>query len=220
MVFLNGAAVFTMWFFVSLYLQQVLRLSAVQTGIAFVPMALGYVAACTVAPRLVTRLGFGRLVALGMIVSSVGLVLLAGVQPTGSYFVHVLPGGVLAAFGSGLAIVPSTIVGVQGVRREQSGLASGLINTSRLMGGALGLAVLSTIAAARTRAQILSGIATVPATNAGYRLAFIAGALILAVGSAGALVLLRRSVLADASPPEVLDVAAEEAGAAGTSLVA
>ena len=88
-----------------------------------------------------------------MLFATAGLLILTGVRPGGSYFTVVLPGGVLAGLGMGLGLVPSTIAATQGVPRHQSGLASGLLNTSRLVGGALGLAVLSTIAASSTRSR-------------------------------------------------------------------
>jgi EmrB/QacA subfamily drug resistance transporter len=199
-VFLLGLASFAMWFILSLYLQQVLHLDALSTGFAFLPMTLGIVLASSQAPRLVARFGVRRVIAGGMLGCAVGLALLSGLQPGSSYFVAVLPGGVLAAMGMGMALVPATIVAVQGVPGEQSGLASGLINTSRLMGGALGLAVLSTIAASRTHAQLLGGIGTQRAISDGYQLAFEAGALLCLLGAIAAAALLRRSVLAEASP--------------------
>jgi EmrB/QacA subfamily drug resistance transporter len=190
-VFLLGSALFAMWFILSLYMQQVLHLDALQTGFAFLPMTLGIVLGASQAPRLVGRFGVRRVIAGGMLSSTAGLALLSGVQPGASYYTHVLPGGLLAAIGMGLALVPATIVAVQGVPGEQSGLASGLINTSRLMGGALGLAVLSTIAATRTHAQLLDGIGTLRATSEGYQLAFAAGSLLCLLGAALAAALLR-----------------------------
>jgi len=204
-VFLLGSALFAMWFILSLYLQQVLHLDALKTGFAFLPMTLGIVLASSQAPRLVARFGVRAVIAGAMLACAVGLALLSGVQPGSSYFAQVLPGGVLAAIGMGLALVPATIVAVQGVPGEQSGLASGLINTSRLMGGALGLAVLSTIAASRTHAQLLSGVGAARATSDGYQLAFLAGALLCLVGAVAAGALLRRGVIAQA--PAVDDTA-------------
>jgi EmrB/QacA subfamily drug resistance transporter len=194
-VFLLGSALFAMWFILSLYLQQVLHLDALKTGFAFLPMTLGIVLASSQAPRLVARFGVRAVIAGGMLACAVGLALLSGVQPGSSYFA----GGVLAAIGMGLALVPATIVAVQGVPGEQSGLASGLINTSRLMGGALGLALLSTIAASRTHAQLLSGVGVQRATSDGYQLAFLAGALLCLLGALAAGALLRRGVITQAS---------------------
>jgi EmrB/QacA subfamily drug resistance transporter len=190
-VFLLGSALFAMWFILSLYLQQVLHLDALQTGFAFLPMTLGIVLGASQAPHLVGRLGVRVVITTGMLSSTAGLALLSGVRPGASYFVHVLPGGLLAAIGMGLALVPATIVAVQGVPGRQSGLASGLINTSRLMGGALGLAVLSTIAATHTRTQLLAGVGAQRATSDGYQLAFAAGSLLCLLGALSAVTLIR-----------------------------
>ena len=182
-VFLLYAAVFSMWFFVSLFMQQVLHHDALLTGLSFIPMTLGVVLATSFAARLVARYGARSVIAAGMLLSAVGLLLLSGVRPGDSYFTGVLPGGVLSALGLGLALVPSTIVAVSGVERSQSGLASGLLNSSRLIGGALGLAVLSTIAASQTRDQIHGGAASLSALTSGFQLAFVVSAAISLLGA-------------------------------------
>ena len=201
-VFLLGSALFAMWFILSLYLQQVLHLDALQTGFAFLPMTLGIILGSSRAPRLVARLGVRPVITAGMLLAATGLALLSGVRPGAAYLTHVLPGGLLAAAGMGLALVPATIVAVQGVAAHESGLASGLINTSRLMGGALGLAVLSTIAASRTHAQLAAGLDPAQATSDGYQLAFIAGALLCLSGAVAAAALLRRANVAPTVPAE------------------
>lgn len=187
-IFLSYAAVFAMWFFVSLFLQQVLGYDALQAGLAFVPMTLSVVAGTTLAPRLAARFGEGRVLALGMLLTAAGLLLLTGVRPGDSYAGAVLPGGMLSALGLGLTLVPATIAAVSGVPRQQSGLASGLLNTSRLIGGALGLAVLSTIAVSQTHAD-LHGAASVSgsALSSGFRLAFLTAAAISVLGALVAL---------------------------------
>jgi EmrB/QacA subfamily drug resistance transporter len=190
-VFLLYSAVFAMWFFLSLYMQQVLGHDALSTGLAFVPMTLSVVLATSFAPRLVQRFGTRPVIVLGMLLSAAGLVLLTGVRPGGSYVAQVLPGGVLSALGLGLALVPATIAAVSGVPRSQSGLASGLLNTARLIGGALGLAVLSTIAASQTHADAHGGASALAALSSGFRLAFGVGAAISLLGALLAAVLLR-----------------------------
>ncbi len=180
-----------MWFFISLFMQQVLHHDALLTGLSFIPMTLGVVLATSFAARLVARYGARSVIAAGMLVSAVGLVLLSGVRPGDSYFTGVLPGGVLSALGLGLALVPSTIVAVSGVERSESGLASGLLNSSRLIGGALGLAVLSTIAASQTREQIHGGAASLSALTSGFQLAFVVSAAISLLGAILAVALLR-----------------------------
>jgi MFS family permease len=132
-----------------------------------------------------------------MLTSAAGMMVLSGVTPGGTYFSSVLLGAVLSALGMGLTLVPATIVAMQGVERAQSGVASGLLNTSRLVGGALGLAVLSTIAAGQAGD---AGGGAVAATN-GFGLAFHVGALIALSGAVIAGFLLR-----EPSDPEVVRV--------------
>jgi hypothetical protein len=131
-----------------------------------------------------------------MLVASLGLVLLTGIHPGASY-AAVLPGGTLAAAGLGIALVPSTIVAVQGVPAAAAGVASGLLNTSRLLGGALGLAVLTTIADTRTHSALRAGARPLQALTDGYGLALLTGAIVVALGALAAVVLLR-----DRTPPQ------------------
>ncbi len=163
-----------MFFFVTLYLQQVLGDNALEAGISFLPITLSVFAGSSLAPRLVARSGVRSVVTLGMVSATAGLLLLTDVRPDASYLTAVLPGGILCGLGMGLTLVSSTIAATQGVPRTQSGLASGLLNTSRLFGGALGLAVLSTIAASSSHgaASVAEGV-----TN-GFTVAFEVGAVI------------------------------------------
>jgi EmrB/QacA subfamily drug resistance transporter len=185
------AAVFVMWFLLSLYMQQVLGYDAIQTGLAFVPMTAGVALASWNAPRLVARIGTRWTLTAGMLTSSVGLLLLSGIAVGGSYAGSVLPGGMLSAVGLGLSLVPATIIAVQGVPRGEAGLASGLLNTSRLLGGALGLAVLGTIATSHAHAELAAGDGRLQALAGGYALALFVGAVICAAGAAAAVALLR-----------------------------
>jgi MFS family permease len=185
------SAVFAMWFFVSIYMQQDLHHDAIQTGLLFLPMTLAVALAATIAPRLVRRVGARPVLTAGMLSATAGLALLTGVRPDGTYLAQVLPGGTLSAFGLGLALVPATIVAVQGVPAAQSGLASGLLNTSRLVGGALGLAVLTTIATSHAHARLAEGASAALAQTDGYQLAFVVGAALCLLGAVAAAVLLR-----------------------------
>jgi EmrB/QacA subfamily drug resistance transporter len=185
------SGIFVMWFFLSLYAQEVLGFDAIQTGLGFLPMTLGVALASSQAPRLAAAIGARWTLTLGMLLAAVGLLLLSGIAPGGSYAGSVLPGGVLSAVGLGLALVPATIVAVQGVPPREAGLASGLLNTSRLLGGALGLAVLSTIAASRTHSELAVGTAQLRALTDGYSLALVVGAIVCAVGAVAAGLLLR-----------------------------
>jgi EmrB/QacA subfamily drug resistance transporter len=190
-IFLLYAAIFGFWFFQSLYMQGTLHYSALHTGVAFVPMTLAVAIGATLAPRLTRRIGARYVLALGMLSTAVGEVLLTGVHPGGSYAADVLPGGVFGAFGLGLALVPATIVAVQGVAPAMSGLASGVLNTSRFVGAALGLAVLTTLAASHTDSEIASGVNPASALTDGFQLQFWYGAAFALIGSIAALVLLR-----------------------------
>jgi predicted MFS family arabinose efflux permease len=191
-MFLLYSGVFAMWFFLSLYLQQVLHYDALKAGLSFVPMTLSVVLGTTLAPRLAARLGEGRVLALGMLLAGAGLLLLTGVRPGEGYIANVLPGGVLSALGLGLSLVPATIAAVSGVPADESGLASGLLNSSRLIGGALGLAVLSTIAASHTHSAARAGASGLSALTSGFQLAFLVGGIVSLLGAAVAAGLLRR----------------------------
>ena len=173
--------------------------------------------ASTLAPRVVGRIGARATITAGMAVATVGIALLVGIAPDGSYLGSVFPGALLSAIGMGFSLVPATIVAMQCLPASQSGIGSGLLNTSRLMGGALGLAVLSTIADAQTRANAGSGAAH--ALTSGFDLAFAVGAGLSLVGALVAGLRLRSSAAADReaaspSPEELAEVQESEALAA------
>jgi EmrB/QacA subfamily drug resistance transporter len=183
-VMLLYMGVFASFFFITLYLQQVLHYSALDAGFAFLPWTLSVFTGSTLAPRLVSRLGLRGALTLGMLVASAGLAYFTGVRAGGSFPAQVLPGEILAGLGMGISLVSGTVGAVQGVPQELGGLASGLLNTSRLVGGALGLAILATIAAGQTHG-------TAGVTN-GYSLAFEVGAGFTIAGALAAVTLLRR----------------------------
>jgi EmrB/QacA subfamily drug resistance transporter len=178
---LVGGATFGMWFFLSLYLQQVLGYSPIKAGLAFLPMTLCIVIGSTIASRVVTRFGAKRLLLTGLISQTVGLLLFARIAVGGHYTSDVLAPSLLVAIGIGFSLVPLTISAVTGVDRKEAGLASGLINTSRLFGGALGLAILAALATARTNKDLPHG-AVGPrvlheALTSGFHLAFVVAAV-------------------------------------------
>jgi EmrB/QacA subfamily drug resistance transporter len=175
------AAFFPVWFFLTLYVQEILHYDAIEAGLSFLPMTLSIFAASTLAPKLVARFGPRVVITAGMLGATIGMSLLVGVSPGGSYFADVLPGAMLSAIGMGFSLVPATIVAMQCLPASQSGIGSGLLNTSRLMGGALGLAVLSTIADAQTRADASAGAAH--ALTSGFDLAFAVGAFFALAGA-------------------------------------
>jgi len=175
-VLLFSASLFPMWFVSSLYLQQVLGLSPLDTGLIFLPMSLMILLVASRSGRLVTHFGVRSVLGGGLIMLTGGLLLLARVAPSGSAIVYVMIPGLLAAAGIAMSIVPSTIAATQGAKEGQAGLASGLVNTSRQVGGGLGLAVLVTLATQRTSHLIGSGQAVPQALTAGFRLAYLIGA--------------------------------------------
>ena len=183
-VFCLGGSVFAMWYFVSLYLQQVLGYSPIEAGLAFLPMPLT-IAACTqAATRLTGRVGAGPVLAAGMGTIALGMLLFTRVPPDGGYLSDVLAPALLCAAGIGFSFVPVTIAATAGVRRTEAGLASGLVNTSRQMGGSIGLALLATVAT--QRADALAGDAShAEALTEGFHRAFALGS---GIALAGALV--------------------------------
>jgi MFS family permease len=181
-----------MWFFLSLYLQQVLGYSPLKAGFAFLPMTLCIVVCSTLASRAVTRLGPKPMLVAGMIAQTVALILFTRISPGGTYLDDVLVPSLLVAIGIGLAFVPVTIAAVAGVDAHEAGLASGLVNTSRLVGGALGLAILAALATSRTDSDLHHAIAPHAALTGGFQLAFAVAAAFALAGAVIALVGLPR----------------------------
>lgn len=189
---LVGAALFAMWFFLSLFLQQVLGHSPLETGLDFLPMTLSIVAASTLAPRFVDRFGTKVVLTTGTLFAAAGLAILSDLDPNTGYVPVVLFGGIVAAIGLGTSMVPATIAAVQGVPRHETGLASGMVNTSRLVGGALGLAALTTIATSHANSQIAAGAGALSAQTDGYSLALLLGAGLCLLGAVAAVLMLPR----------------------------
>ena len=187
-VMLMGGATFGMWFFLSLYLQQVLGYSPIMTGLAFLPMTLCIVLSTALASRAVIRVGAKQLLLAGMACMTLGLILLKDVSVNGTYVGVMLAPSLLVALGMGLSFVPATLLAVSGVDSAEAGLASGLVNTARLFGGALGLAVLAAIATSRTNSVLSSGDHGLHAAlTSGFELAFIVAAGFALVGGLVAL---------------------------------
>ncbi len=189
---LLGASLFSMFYFISLYMQQVLGYSPIHAGLSYLPLAVTIIVAAGVGGQLVTRFGFKPILAAGMAFVAVGLLWFSQVSTGGGFLTDILGPSVLAAIGLGFGFVTSTIAAVSGVEGREQGVASGLINTSQQVGGALGLAVLSTIATTRTHHAMASGTTSLAhALNDGFQSAFIGGAVIAALGFAAALLLIR-----------------------------
>ncbi len=189
---LLGASLFSMFFFISLYMQQVLGYSAIHAGLSYLPLAVTIIVAAGLGGQLVTRFGFKPILAAGMLFVAVGLAWFSQVSVGGGFLADILGPSLLAAMGLGFGFVTSTIAAVSGVEEREQGLASGLINTSQQIGGALGLAVLSTIATTRTDDVMASGASSLPnALTEGFQSAFLGGAVIAALGFVATLVLIR-----------------------------
>ncbi|HYB22514.1 MAG TPA: MFS transporter, partial [Solirubrobacteraceae bacterium] len=171
-VLLFSASLFPMWFVSSLYLQQVLGLSPLDTGLIFLPMTLTIMLVASRAGRLVSNFGVRPVLGGGLVMLSTGMVLLAQINSSGSGIVYVMIPGILTAAGIAMSIVPSTIAATQSAKEGQAGLASGLVNTSRQVGGGLGLAVLATLATQRSSDLIGAGYQVRPALTEGFRLAY------------------------------------------------
>ncbi len=183
-VLLVGGASFGMWFFMSLYLQQVHGYSPIRAGLAFLPMTLCIVAGSTIASRLVGRLGAKPILIAGMTSLTVGLFWFTDISVHGTYVGAMLFPSLLTALGIGLAFVPATISAVAGVAPHEAGLASGLVNTARLFGGALGLAILAAIATSRTTSDLHhAGVTAHAALVSGFQLAFLVSGALALVGA-------------------------------------
>jgi EmrB/QacA subfamily drug resistance transporter len=214
---LVGASLFSMFFFISLYMQQVLDYSAIKAGLSYLPLALTIIASAGIASQLVTRIGFKPTLAIGLAFIAAGLAWFSQVSVDGGFVSDVLGPSLLAAVGLGFSFVTTTIAAVSGVKEQESGLASGLINTSQQIGGAIGLAVLSTIATSTTDDIIADSggdASVVPsALTEGFQDAFLGGALIALLGLVLTLVLIRNSD--SKAHMELGDEAAQQPVAAG-----
>lgn len=195
---LVAGGMFGMFFLNTLYLQGILGYSPLQAGLAFVPVTVGVVIAAGMSSQLVARFGVRPLLVFGLATAAAGLALFTRVPVDGSYWVDVLPASLLLALGMGNAFVPITIAATANVGPSDAGLASGILNTSQQIGGALGVAILATAAASRT--ESVGGPAP-EAIVTGYHLAYLIGAILLAAGAALAFVLLRRVAIQTSDAP-------------------
>ena len=187
-----AAAMFA-WFFISaLYMQLVLGYSALQVGLGFLPANLIMAAfSLGLSAKIVMRFGIRTPLVTGLFLAAIGLVLFARAPAGGNFALDVLPGMLLLGLGAGIAFNPVLLAAMSDVKPEESGLASGVVNTSFMMGGALGLAVLASVAAARTGSLLASGSDAIAALNGGYHLAFLIGALFAATAAVLGAVFLR-----------------------------
>ncbi|KAF1067414.1 DHA2 family efflux MFS transporter permease subunit [Variovorax sp.] len=186
-----AAAMFA-WFFISaLYMQLVLEYTPMQIGLAFLPAnVIMAVFSLGLSAKIVMRFGIRRPLAAGLWLAAIGLALFARAPVDGRFAIDVLPGMLLLGLGAGMAFNPLLLAAMSEVSPSESGLASGVVNTAFMMGGALGLAVLASIAAAQTGSMLAAGASTPLALTGGYQMAFLVGAVFAAVaGLLGALLL-------------------------------
>jgi EmrB/QacA subfamily drug resistance transporter len=223
---LTGAALFSMFFFISLYMQQILGYSALDAGLAYLPLAVSIIVAATIAGGLVTRMGARPVLVGGLVLTTAGLLWFSQVPVDGSYVANVLGPMLLAGWGLGLSFVPVTIASQAGVTPADAGLAGGLINVAQQIGGALGLAVLSTVATSTTKDAMTAAHgargALPAALTDGFNDAFLVGAGIAAVAAVVALVAVRTignghgeavgpAAAADPAPEQARELASEPA---------
>jgi EmrB/QacA subfamily drug resistance transporter len=188
-----GTSIFAMFFFLSLYMQQVLRYSATTAGLAFLVIAVLVVVFSGVGQAVVTRIGVRPVLAVGMAVIAASQLWFARLPVAGSYPADLLPGFVVLPVGLGLAFVSVGIAAVTGVRERDAGLASGLINTSQQVGGAIGIAITSTVATAHTSHLLGAGHAPGGALTSGFHVAFVVSAAFAAAGALIALTMIHRA---------------------------
>ena len=195
------SGLFGMFFFASIYVQEILGYSPLKAGLAFLPITAGIVIGAGLAQQLIVRLGVRVVPLIGMGMATAGLVLLGLIPTHGTYLANLFPGLMLMSIGMGLTFVPVTLIATTNIDAEDAGLASGIFNTAQQVGGALGLAVLSTLAASRT-SHVLSGVAN--ATDAqhasalvdGFQIAFLAAAGLMLAAAVIIVALIRRSDVA------------------------
>jgi len=185
---LVGASLFSMFFYISLYMQQVLGYSPIKAGLSYLPLAVSIIVSAGIASQLVTRIGFKQVLAVGMALIATALVWFSQISVHGSFLGDILGPSLLAAIGLGFAFVTTTIAAMSGVGDSEAGLASGLINTTQQVGGALGLAILSAISISITGSSRVPQVLT-----DGFHSAFLAGAGIAAIGLVATLTLIRGS---------------------------
>jgi predicted MFS family arabinose efflux permease len=193
-----AAGLFAMFFFNTLYLQRVLGYSPLEAGLAFLPFTAGIIVGAGLSQAYVARVGARELSLIGMALAIVGMLLFVRLQPGGDYLTDFLPGVILASIGMGLVFVPVTLIATSGIPGADAGLASGLYNTSQQIGGALGLAILSTLAVGATDDALAdSGGQPTPDQQAqalvdGFHVAYIGSAVLIAVAAVLLFLLLRR----------------------------
>ncbi|MDQ3865875.1 MAG: DHA2 family efflux MFS transporter permease subunit [Actinomycetota bacterium] len=208
---LMAAGMFAQFFFSALYLQRVLGYTPLEVGLAYIPSTVLWGASSlALSDRLVMRFGVKPPLIAGLVLMATGLALFARAPVDGSFLTDILPASLAIGLGAGIAFNPLLLTAMSGVEPSESGLASGVVNTAFMMGGALGLAVLASLAASRTE-SLASGGGGLSAVNGGYHTAFVGGAVLVAAATAVGAALVRASA---GTELEGMDAAAPEAAAA------
>jgi EmrB/QacA subfamily drug resistance transporter len=208
-----GTVLFSMFLMLTLYMQQVLGYSPLRTGVSYLAVAGSAIVWSAVAAQLVTRVGVKPVLVTGMVFLTAGLAFFTQVSVGGSYVADLLPGFLVIAVGMGFSFVPISIAALAGVRPSEAGLASGLINTSQQIGGALGIAALSAVATSTTSNRVADGAQQAVALTDGFQAAFIGGAAVAVVGVLVALFVVRGRDIATepATVPADVELALEAA---------
>jgi EmrB/QacA subfamily drug resistance transporter len=213
---LMAAGMFAAFFLSALYLQLVLGYSPLQVGLAYLPSTLIWGAVSLgLSDKLVLRFGIKTPMVTGLLVMAVGVLLFARAPVGGNFAVDVLPCMLLQGFGAGIAFNPLLLAAMSDVKPEESGLASGVVNTAFMMGGALGLAVLASIADSRTNSLLASGDGSLAALTGGYHLAFLVGAVFAIAAATTAAVLIRATAATAPSRESSAPAETAPAGAGG-----
>jgi predicted MFS family arabinose efflux permease len=189
---LVASGLFGMFFFASLYVQEILGYSPLRAGLAFLPVTAGIVVGAGIAQQLIRRIGVRNVSVAGIALATAGMAVLTQLPVHGSYAGDLLPGLLPMSIGMGLTFVPVTLLATGGVSDDDAGLASGLFNTAQQVGGSLGLAILSTLAASQTSNVLHGGTAALAARVSGYHVAFAAAAIMLGAGALIMVLALRR----------------------------
>jgi len=204
------SGLFSMFYFASLYVQDVLGYSPLKAGLAFVPVTAGIVIGAGLSQAAIKSMSARHVPLIGIVLAAGGLFLLGRVPTHGAYLSDLLPGLVLMSIGMGLVFVPLTLIATTNIAPGDAGLASGLLNTTQQVGGAMGLALLSTLATSRT-SHVVNGFghpaSTIEKTSAqvdGYQLAFTAGAFLMLAAGIVVLGLLRRADVATIDADEAI----------------
>jgi EmrB/QacA subfamily drug resistance transporter len=197
-MFLVACGLFAMFFFNTLYVQRVLGYTPLESGLAFLPFTVGIIIGAGLSQRFLPAIGAREVPLIGIGMSIVGLLLFLRLTPDGTYLVDLLPGIMITSIGMGMTFVPVTLIATSGIPHGDAGLASGLFNTSQQIGGALGLAILSTVATSETTDQLEglgrqpTGRDTAEALVDGFHLTWLGSAAFIALGGVLLLALLRR----------------------------